>query len=116
MKLITKKLEKELAKYPLRSQENKEDPLCIAKYFNPYGAGTWYVTESEKQEDGNYLFFGYVELIFNEYGYFTLKELENLKVPIKINGKTIGYGKIERDLYFEPTRLSKITRGGMLNE
>ena len=110
MKLMTKKLEKQLTKYPLRSQENEEDPVCILKYFNPYGAGTWYVTEAEKQEDGNYLFFGYVELQFDEYGYFTLDELERLQVPIKINGKTIGYGGIERDLHFEPTKLSKIIR------
>lgn len=111
MKLITKKLEKTFKKYPLRSQEDKEDPLIIAKYFNPYGAGSWYVTEAEKQEDGNYLFFGYADIICGEFGYFTSEELERLQVPIKINGKTLGYGKIERDLHFEPVRFSEIIKG-----
>lgn len=112
MKMVTKKLEKLFNKYPPMSQAEEEDPLCIAKYFNPYGAGTWYVIEAEPYQD-SYIFFGWVESPlgipeFNELGSFHLKELEELQIPIKINGHTIGYGHIEREQYFEPTRLSKI--------
>ena len=112
MKMVTKKMEKLFEKYPPMSQAEEEDPICIAKYFNPYGYGTWYVIEAEKYKD-SYIFFGWVESPlgipeFNELGDFYLKELEELQIPIKINGHIVGYGKIERDLYFEPTKLSKI--------
>ena len=76
--------------------------------------GTWYVLEAEKQENGDYLFFGYVESPitpeFNEYGYFSLSELENLKIPIRINGVIVSYGKIERDLYFERVRIGDVIK------
>ena len=108
MKFITKALEKKFKKYPLRSQADEEDPLVIAKFFNPYGSGTWYVFEAELQEDGTYLFYGYVDLLYGEFGYFTSAELQGIDVPLKINGKTLGYGKIERDMYFEPVRFSEV--------
>lgn len=109
MKLITKALEKQFKKFPLRSQADEEDPLVIAKFFNPYGAGTWLVTEAEKQADGTYLFYGYADIICGEFGYFTSAELE-VQVPIRINGKTFGYGKIERDRWFQPERFSQIIK------
>ena len=43
MKLMTKELEKRFKE--VGSQENVKDPVIIAKYFNPAGAGTWYATE-----------------------------------------------------------------------
>jgi hypothetical protein len=59
MKLMTQRLEKTLKSYPIGSQEGKGmDALVIAKYFNPCGVGTWLITEGEKQEDGDWLFFG----------------------------------------------------------
>lgn len=94
MKLMTQEIEEKLKEYPLHSQDGKGDEAqVVIKYFNPAGAGTWYVLEGEKQENGDYLFFGYVELIEPEYGYFSLSELENLKLPY-------GMG-IERDVYSE---------------
>lgn len=104
MKLLTKKIEQKLKKYPLNSQEDETDPVAILKYFSPIGRGTWYVLEAEKQGE-DYLFFGYVESpidpLFDEYGYFTLKQLEEIRLPF-------GLG-IERDLYFEQERMSEIT-------
>lgn len=63
MKLLTKELEKKFEKYPLYSQDGKGlDAEVIAKFYNPYGHGTWLITEGDKQEDGDYLMFGYVQL------------------------------------------------------
>ena len=45
--------------------------------------------------------FGLVENDYGkEFGYFTLKELENIKLPFGLT--------IERDIYFEPTKLNEL--------
>ena len=115
MELMTKEMEGKLKSFPFYSQDGKgDDAIVVMKFFNPYGLGTWYVLEAEKQENGDYLFFGYVESLitpeFNEYGYFSLSELENLKIPIRINGVIVSYGKIERDLYFERVRIGDVIK------
>lgn len=89
MKLMTKELEKRFAE--VGRQENIEDPIVVAKYFNPCGAGTWWATEYYPEDK---LFFGYVSIFgdhCDEWGYFSLDEFETLKLPF-------GLG-IERDLY-----------------
>jgi hypothetical protein len=89
---MTKELEKKFEKYPLYSQEGKyEEADIVVKYFNPYGMGTWLITEGEKQEDGDWLFFGYCHLYEWEWGYVTLSELESIK-------SRFGLG-IEREMY-----------------
>ena len=70
MKLITKQIERQLAKYPIYSQEQR----C---------------------------FFGLVENDYGkEFGYFTQKELESIRLPFGL--------RIERDIYFEPTKLNEL--------
>ena len=94
MKLMTKQLEQRFKE--VGSQEDIKDPLVIAKYFNPTGAGTWYATEYNPEQR---LFFGYVSIfgdINDEWGYFSLDELESFKGQF-------GLG-IERDLYFTEKR------------
>lgn len=104
MELINKETEKTIRQYPIGSQEMEEDPVCFLKFFTPFGRATWYVIEGKQEEDGDYLFFGYVESpidpLFNELGYFTLNELKSIRGPL-------GLG-VERDLYYEPTRLTEI--------
>ena len=96
MKLMTKELEDRFKKYPLYSQDGLGgDSKVIAKFFNPVGSGTWLAIEGSKQENGDYMFFGYCMLgdpEMAEMGYFSLNEIENIKLPF-------GLG-IERDLYF----------------
>ena len=95
MKLMTKELEKEFEKYPLGSQDGLlGQAKVIAKFFNPMGVGTWFITEAEKQENGDYEMFGYCHLgddELAEFGYVMLSELQAIKRPL-------GMG-IERDLY-----------------
>ena len=87
MRLITKEIEKRFEQFPLYSQEGKGFEAVIAvKYFNPFGSGTWLITEAEKQEDGDWLLFGYCHIFEWEWGYVMLSELESV-------------GFIERDLY-----------------
>lgn len=98
MKLITKEIEKKLLKSPLYSQDGKKVKDVIVKFFNPCGSGTWYVVEGRKEDDGDWLFFGYVDLIDGEWGYFTLSELQSVKLPF-------GLG-IERDMYFDNKKIN----------
>ena len=90
-KLLTKAILKKLAKYPLYSQENENNPMIICKFFNPCGSGTWYAMEF----DGEDTFFGYAEIGQGfELGYFSLSELQSVKLRFGL--------RIERDIHFEP--------------
>ena len=92
MNLLTKEIADKFKSYPIYSQDGKGlDSLVLVKYFNPCGAGTWYITEAELQPDGDWLLFGYCHIHCFEWGYVLLSELQNLKLPF-------GLG-IERDLY-----------------
>ena len=92
MKLITKTIEKKLLANPLYSTDGNMVKNVLVKFFNPCGAGTWYVFEAEK--NGNdWEFFGLVDLYDKELGYFTLSELESIRLPFGLS--------IERDMYFD---------------
>lgn len=91
MQLVTKELEKKFAAHPLYSTDGQQKREILAKYFNPYGIGTWLVFEAERQDNGDWLFFGLVDLYEKELGYFTLSQLRSVRFPF-------GLG-IERDLY-----------------
>lgn len=100
MKLITKAIEKLITKYPMRSQDGVEDKTIICKFFYPWGDGTFYVTEGEKLDNGDYEFFGLVRMNgFKEWGYFTLSQL--------ISVVKWGCLTIERDKYFDPIKMSE---------
>lgn len=92
MKLLTSEIIKKLEKYPLYSQDKKEKKEVIVKFFGG-GSWTWYVVEGNKMENGDWEFFGYVKGIEDEWGYFTLSELQSIKFP------PFNLG-IERDMYF----------------
>lgn len=96
MKLLTEEIIQRLPK--LRSQEDRDpqDVPVIVKFFDPTGSWTWYVTEGEQREDGDWEFFGFVRGFENELGYFTLGELEHAKDGLRgLKGVPI-----ERDLHF----------------
>ena len=86
--------------YPLYSQENQSDPLIIAKLFDAFGSGTWYLTEFNPD---SLVAFGYVTgLIADEWGYVPLDELASIEVT------NFGVPRIERDLYFTQQRFSQL--------
>ena len=99
MKLMTKTVASKIPE--LRSTENEENPEIVLHYFNPCGSGDWYVLEGEEQENGDWLFFGYVKgLGFDELGYFTLNELKSVKL--------FGGLGIERDLHWNVKKLEDV--------
>lgn len=81
----------------LSEQEGSADPTVFAKFFFPASGWAWFVTEGEAQAQ-DFLFYGHVIGFENEWGYFSLRELEE----VEISGL-----RVERDLYFEPTPFSK---------
>ena len=81
LKLLTKELEKRFTELKVGNQD------VICKFFTPWTGWTWYATEYS-----NGVFFGLVNGLEKEYGYFSLAELEKVTGP--------GGLKIERDLYW----------------
>ena len=98
MKLLTDELRARLP--PLYSQEAEADPMVAANFFLPGTGWTWYVTEGQEQE-GDFLFFGFVVGLESEFGYFLLSELESARSPL-------GGLPVERDLAFTAGRLTDV--------
>ena len=98
MKLLTKELLKRFSQ--IGRQDEAKDPIVVAKFFNPAGAGTWYATEYDPDTR---CFFGYVSIFGDhndEWGPFSLDELEQYR-------GWFGLG-IERDRYFREQPISRI--------
>ena len=89
MQLLTKKIESQLRANHKANTDGMETYEPIVKLFNPYGVGTWYLSEL----DDNDIAFGYFNLGYEtELGYVDLNELKSMVLPFG--------GKIERDLYW----------------
>jgi len=72
--------------------------MVVCKFFTPDSGWSWNPIEF----DGEDIFFGLVDGHEIELGYFSLKELETVRGPLRL--------RIERDLYFKPKRLSEIRK------
>ncbi|WP_075343128.1 DUF2958 domain-containing protein [Tenacibaculum agarivorans] len=96
MELLTDTLRKRFQE--IGRQDNTSDPIVIAKFFNPSGAGTWFATEYYPEDQ---VFYCYVTGLFeDEWGYTSLIEMKAYK-------SQFGLG-IERDICFQEQRFSKI--------
>lgn len=92
MKMITNEILKKLPRIGATSEMSANEVKVPLKIFNPYGAGTWYITEYTPEEG---LAFGYANLIggeFAELGYIDMNELLNYR-------NRLGLG-FERDMHF----------------
>ena len=102
MRLLPKKIAALLP--PLYSTESTplDEKIAVVKFFGG-SRGSWYGIEF----DGVDLFFGYIVSPLgpdcDELGYFSLSELAKMRF------KPFGL-PIERDLYFSPSKMSKIAR------
>ena len=97
MKLFTKAIEtKAQAQFYLGADMEKQ--VIVAKFFNPSGAGTWWLMNQDPN-DNDYLW-GVVELFEIEVGSFSKSELENY-----VGAYGLG---IERDLYFEEVNAKEL--------
>lgn len=94
MKLITKEIQRKLP--PLYANESKQpqDVPVVLKLFNPYGSGTWYITEASVEGD-DVVMFGLCSIQEAELGYVSLNELQSLR--------KFGRPQIERDRHWEGT-------------
>ena len=102
MKLITKAIENKLIKTPLYSTEDvpTQEKKCIVKFFTPWSNWTWYAVEGEKQENGDWKFFGLVDGLEAEWGYFLLSEIASLRGPFGLT--------VERDRYFSDSEFKRV--------
>jgi len=98
MQLLTEEIKKMLP--GLYAIENQDNPIVWVKFFTPDSCWTWYILEGSEQENEDWLLFAYVERMFNEFGYVSLRELENVRGPLGL--------KVERDITFAPTPISKV--------
>lgn len=106
IELMSPELREKLPK--LYEQEGIEDPIVHIKFFFPAADWTWFVTEGQA-EGNDFTFFGYVIGFASEWGYFSLRELEEINVH---------HLTVERDLDFREAKMSvclarwKDERGG----
>ena len=96
MKLLTKENRKSLP--PLSSTDGDPNAKAVVKFFTPDSGWTWYAVEF----DGQDTFFGLVDGVEKELGYFSLKELSSVRGPLGL--------PIERDRHFEPMLLAELQK------
>jgi hypothetical protein len=97
MQLMTEALRKRFA--AVGCQDGKKgDALVIARFFHPLSSWIWYATEYDPETR---CFFGYVCGFDDEWGDFSLDEMESVKLH--------GLG-IERDIHFEEKPLRDALR------
>jgi len=101
MKLLTKAIAAKLPK--LYQQDGKGDEAIVyAKFFTPDAQWTWYVTEGEMNEDGDFEFFGLTIGFEAELGYFNLSQLQEVRGQLGL--------PIERDLHFKRTTMGEVRK------
>ena len=96
MKLMTKEIERKMPALYSTEEVAGEDKILRVKYFTPWAGWTWFGVEYDPETK---VFFGFVDGMDSEWGYFSLEELESIKGPFGL--------KIERDLYFKPCKLKE---------
>ena len=98
MKLITKTLFNRFMQ--IGDQSEDQNPIIVAKFFDPCGSATWYATEYDPETQEC---FGYVTgLACDEWGSFSIDELSSIKRPF-------GLG-IERDIHFDEIRFEDLMK------
>lgn len=98
MKLLTQEIRRRLPALYTQDGKPAESVPVVAKFFDPSGSWTWYATEF----DGEDTFFGLVHGHEDEFGYFSLRELESVR------GR-FGLG-IERDEQWPERSLAEVRK------
>lgn len=98
MKLLTKQIIEKLPKLYETESIKLLDKVVIAKLFHPASNWTWYIIEF----DGEDICWGLISGHEVEFGYFSLKEIAQVKGPLGL--------PVERDQHFQPTLLKDIAK------
>jgi len=101
MQLITKEIEEKFKAQGNTSGMHPKDIKIIVKFFNPAGAGEWYIYDRDK--DSRDILWGFVNLgdrRFAECGTVSLRELEKISLPLGLT--------IERDMHFGQHTLKEV--------
>ena len=101
MMLITKAIAR--AAPPLYATEHTDpkDVRIVAKFFNPCGRSTWYMTEYDPRDGLAYGFVrGEQDETCDELGYFNLHDLRSIRLRFGLT--------IERDMHFGRHTLAEV--------
>lgn len=104
--LVTKAIEDAIRRTPYGTSDGLRGAAkVIARYFNPYGGGTWYVLEGAHGEgeewDGDRVY-GFVTRVETpEYGELSLEDFKKVRVKVSMMGVTQEL-PLERDIGVEP--------------
>ena len=93
MQLMTKAIERRLPAMGSTHGMKPEAVEIVVKFFTPWSRWSWYATEGERLDDGDWLFFGFVDGNEPEFGQWRLSDLTGVTGPAGL--------KIERDRYFK---------------
>jgi len=93
MKLLTKALEKKLPLIGSTDGVPNSQKKIVCKFFTPDANWTWYVLEGQPLVNGDYEFFGLVDGLELEFGYFLLSQLKEVRGQFGL--------PIERDYSFD---------------
>lgn len=108
IKMMTKEIERCLEKHPIYSQAGlMGDAKVIAKFFDPCSQWTWYVTEGQRMDGGDWEFFGLVCGYEWEWGYFLLSQIEGAHSTSAVqtpHGVHAFQLPLERDIHVQPGR------------
>ena len=102
---MTAELAEQLKNFPLYSQDGKrKDATCVCVF--EIGLIRWYVLEGQPEGDDFTLFSIVVGMAETEYGYASVKEMED----IKMDGSRYGLGmlSIKQVPDFKPCPLAEI--------
>lgn len=110
-KLIIKAIETAFAKQGDTSEMESKDIKIVCKFFNPCGAGAWYVYDRDPDcHDRLWAFCNLGDSSQAGCGTVSLSELEEIRLPLGM--------RIERDIHFNSLSISladvieKIKNGG----
>jgi hypothetical protein len=98
MKLLTEEIRKRLPPLYATEETPLEEKIAQVKFFTPDSSWTWYAVEF----DGEDIFWGWVQGFEEEFGTFSLSELQSVRGKLGL--------PVERDKFFEPTPLKELMK------
>ncbi len=98
MQLMTKTIQRTIPFLYGTENVPLEDKMLRAKLFCPWNNAKWFITEFDPKTKEC---FGFIMGSVNEWGYFSLTELEKIKGQWGM--------QIERDYHFEPRKFGSVS-------